>query len=90
MKKLYRVTFEAELVFASESEDPSELHVQIETAMHRNYDMRAALEEADVTGIRRIRSKEDLPNGYDVEMLAWGDEKRTIGEVLEAEASGAS
>jgi hypothetical protein len=70
--KVYRITFEASLVFASESDDKEEVRGQVYDALRHGDDMRNALEEADIVGVQRLYANtatedelESIPYGPD-------------------------
>lgn len=88
MPKLYRIGFEVEIVFASDSDDPAVVREEVYAALRRQHDLRSELTEAYVASVHRIYRGDYLPVPYTTQDRPWSvsDEGGdvTIASLLEA------
>jgi len=79
MKHLYTVTVETTFVFASESEDISEVVREFETDLRNEYGMRDELEEGEISACPLSY----LPSRYNLGDCPWGnDGDKTILDLI--------
>ena len=85
--KLYRVTFETEVLVASEHDDELLVREQVWKLLRRHPDLREEIADVDsVVSVKRMRKGDPLPGQYEMDMLPWGfEDDRTIRQLLEDE-----
>lgn len=87
MKKLYTVTFEVDVVVASDSEDAATVRTEAASLMRRERALRDEVRDGvEPTTAQRLKRGPFcvLPDGYDEGCHPFGDDAHTIGELLDA------